>query len=553
MKDDLDWIVMKCLEKETSRRYQVVNELAADIDRHLRFEPVRARPPTLSYTACKLARRHRVACSFAVAAVVFVLSATAFAVITMMQAERVAMERDYAEREKQRAEKTSNVVLNVFAMADPFQSPGTVVSGSALLDEAARSVERELRDQPQSRARLLQAIGRAYKRRGEFKASIDSLTAAVQIFREMRGAESEALRTMVYLSVALRESGDLREAQHLLLDAEHLAKRSGLQQTLEYADMLLDRGRTYQREGRIAEATKDIEMSLHLFRDLVGTRSFQVAEALGELTVIHLWTEDFRQAEQTAREALRIFEITVPPMYPDRVSAEINLAQSLYSQHRLDEAAPLVVDALQKQTERFGRNSVAVINTLDELAIIRYAQRRFVEAEKLSREAVVGSRVTNGERHPSTAYVATTLARTLLARGKYPEAEAILREVLETFGARLSPDHQYIASAEYFLGEVLLATRRPREAEAVLAASLDRWKRAKAPPWRAMRSANALGEALYRQGRASEGEKYLSESLRALSTDAKAESAAIHKARQRAKRYLRGSDSATAEGKQRTI
>ncbi|HEX4973892.1 MAG TPA: hypothetical protein VFV69_22810, partial [Steroidobacteraceae bacterium] len=73
----------------------------------------------------------------------------------------------------------------------------------------------------------------------------------------------------------------------------------------------------------------------------------------------------------------------------------------------------------------------------------------------------------------------------------------------------------------------------------VLTSSMNRWKRGDAPPWRAMRSANALGEALYRQGRKAEGEKYLSESLRELSADPKADREAKDKAKARAKLYLR--------------
>jgi hypothetical protein len=70
---------------------------------------------------------------------------------------------------------------------------------------------------------------------------------------------------------------------------------------------------------------------------------------------------------------------------------------------------------------------------------------------------------------------------------------------------------------------------------------MNRWKRADAPPWRAMRSANALGEALYREGRIEEATKYLSESLRELSADPKADREAKDKARARAKRYLQTS------------
>jgi len=144
-----------------------------------------------------------------------------------------------------------------------------------------------------------------------------------------------------------------------------------------------------------------------------------------------------------------------------------------------------------------------------------------------------------GKRHFATASVTITLARTLIELRKFQEAEATLRESLDIFAETLPLDHQFVASAEYFLGEVLLATNRPHAAESVLTASMNRWKRGDAPPWRAMRSANALGEALYRQGRTAEATKYLSESFRELSTDPKADREAKDKARARAKRYLK--------------
>src|SRR4029434_2908448 len=49
LQGDLDWIVMKCLEKDRTRRYETANGLAADIQRHLANEPVIARPPSAAY------------------------------------------------------------------------------------------------------------------------------------------------------------------------------------------------------------------------------------------------------------------------------------------------------------------------------------------------------------------------------------------------------------------------------------------------------------------------------------------------------------------------
>ncbi|HEU4880154.1 MAG TPA: serine/threonine-protein kinase, partial [Gemmatimonadaceae bacterium] len=156
IRDDLDWIVMKCLEKEPTRRYQAVNDLIADIERYLHHEPVLAHPPTVIYTVRKLARRNRIAFVSALALVAFVFCVTVLAVVMAIQSQRIAAERDQAERERQRAQKVSNVALSVFAVADPFQTFEHDVNPSGLLEQAAKSIERELADQPGPRARLLQ-------------------------------------------------------------------------------------------------------------------------------------------------------------------------------------------------------------------------------------------------------------------------------------------------------------------------------------------------------------------------------------------------------------
>jgi eukaryotic-like serine/threonine-protein kinase len=539
VREDLDWIVMQCLEKEPARRYQAVNELMADIERYLRHEPVLARPPSLAYTFRKLARRNRSALVASLAALAFVVFITAFAVTMAVQAQRIAAERDQAEHERQRAQKVSNVAMAVFAMADPFQTLANEVSGPALLDEAGKSIERELRDQPTARARLLQALGNAYAGRGDYRAAVHYLKEATRTASLLNGAEQDALKTPLDLAMALLMTGDLRLARETLDSAELLAKQSKLERSLMYARLRHIRARIDVSEGRIADARAEFDASLRLFRELDGPRSVKVAEILSELSVTFAWTDDLPRAERLAREAVAIFEVSSSPMHPDRIRAEVILAATLNLRNHADAAAEILDNALPRQIQLFGPNSLPVTDTLDALAMIRYSQGRLVEAEKLSRDAIAAARISYGERHAGTANTSITLARTLFDLKRYSEAEMTLQEVLDIYAETLPPDHQYIASAEYFLGEVLLATNRPAEAESVLTASMNRWKRGDAPPWRAMRSANALGEALYRQGRTAEGGKYLSESLRELSSDPKADREAKDKARARAKRYLR--------------
>src|SRR5205823_5993981 len=59
LRGELDWVVMKCLEKQRERRYETANGLARDIQRYLADEPVEARPPSASYRFQKFVRRHK--------------------------------------------------------------------------------------------------------------------------------------------------------------------------------------------------------------------------------------------------------------------------------------------------------------------------------------------------------------------------------------------------------------------------------------------------------------------------------------------------------------
>jgi non-specific serine/threonine protein kinase/serine/threonine-protein kinase len=63
LRGELDWIIMRCLEKQRDRRYETANALVRDLQRYLADEPVEARPPSATYRLGKLVRRHRIAAS----------------------------------------------------------------------------------------------------------------------------------------------------------------------------------------------------------------------------------------------------------------------------------------------------------------------------------------------------------------------------------------------------------------------------------------------------------------------------------------------------------
>ncbi len=102
LRGDLDWIVMKCLEKDRTRRYDTANGLASDVQRHLNSEPVVARPPSHLYRVCKLARRHKIALSAVAITTLALIAGLGLALIGLHKAQQ---ERHLAVQAKLMAEQ----------------------------------------------------------------------------------------------------------------------------------------------------------------------------------------------------------------------------------------------------------------------------------------------------------------------------------------------------------------------------------------------------------------------------------------------------------------
>ncbi|HKQ15190.1 MAG TPA: serine/threonine-protein kinase [Steroidobacteraceae bacterium] len=515
---DLDWIVMRCLEKEPARRYQTVNDLLLDLQRHLRHETIEARPPSAVYTLHKFARRNRTMFVAMLAAAVFVI---AFAVNTTIQARRVAGERARVEQERERGEKVAEFMLETLSKTEPFgyAETGRPETAKELLDRAARWLEQDSSQNPELRARLLESVGRAYSRRGDFGRAIRFLQQALDLRRKLSGPAGDAATARVMASLAsnMRLGGELRAPDSLLPEAAAMLQRLGEQHSMVYCRVLLERGRLELALGRPAAALKSLNESLALARDLMGPRDVAVAEVLHDQASTLGWLEDLPAAEQAAREAVDLFS-AVPRMHPDRLDAELDLGEILRQRRKFAEATAVFNELLSAYRQVYGENHQKTASALDSLARIAWAQHRYAEAEQLAQSAVDRSTKALGMDHVTTALFRESLALTQTDRGKYVDAEAQWRAALAALQKTLPADHPYIAAAEYWLGVVLLATHRPKDAEANFQAGMSRSKRNADAQWRVARATSGVGAALYAQGRAHEAESYLVDGYRVLST-----------------------------------
>ena len=169
LRTDLDWVVMKALEKDRNRRYESAAGFAADVESYLAGRPVQAAPPSASYRVGKFVRRHRTGVAAGLVLAVSLAAGVAGTAVGLIQAERAATEKARIEGEAAtKARKLSGLLQRLLTSADPTVVVGDGVTAgpgytvAQLLDDNAAKLWDGLEDQPEVEADLRSTVGLAY-------------------------------------------------------------------------------------------------------------------------------------------------------------------------------------------------------------------------------------------------------------------------------------------------------------------------------------------------------------------------------------------------------
>jgi tetratricopeptide (TPR) repeat protein len=219
VRGDLDWIVMKCLQKDRARRYETANGLAMDVERHLNHEPVVAGPDTQFYRLAKFVRRHRASATFA-ALVMFALIVGLTGTITQarratQKAREADAQRDFALRQLTRAEAIND--LNTFLLSDAAPTGKSFTVGE-LLARAEKVVEKQTADTLDNRVELLISIGHQYEIQDEHGKARELLRKAYDLSRKLTDPSIRA-RAAAALSVSIALAGECERGEALVREA----------------------------------------------------------------------------------------------------------------------------------------------------------------------------------------------------------------------------------------------------------------------------------------------------------------------------------------------
>jgi len=484
LRGDLDWITMKALEKDRTRRYGSPAELAADLRRHLQNEPVLAAAPSAVYRMRKFVKRHKAGVAMAAVAALALIAGIAGTTVGMLRARA---ERDRAQQAREEMEEVVGFLAGLFKVSDPGESLGERVSARQILDRGAERVATELQSRPLTRARMLETMGSVYESLGLYDV-----------------AEKQK-----------REALAIRERE---LGPEHIEVAHSLDSlsTLDYARANFDSAERLSRR------------SLAIYRKRYGETHVDIARALSDVAVALSAKGDYEAAETQHREALEMAR-RIPDLGDRRLEAYVRrLANVLEDRGKSAEAGPLYQESLELSRRGYGAVHPQVAFALDNLALHFMAVGDLERAEPLFRESLAMLEKVYGREHPEVAQTIGNLADFLiyqkgpLPQGGQPafaEAEALHLKALE-MNRRIRPDHPFLGDNLNALAELRHIAKDDTRAETLVREALRiyRMKLSEAHP-KAVDAKRRLGEILLALGRPREAEPLLLECHKALAAD----------------------------------
>ena len=536
LRDDLDWIVLKAMERERELRYHSANEIEADLARHFDNQPVSVGPPSGAYRARKFVRRHRLAVAFAATTAILLLG---FSVSVALQARRIAAARNALERRQGQAEE-----LIGFMLGD-LRTRLAAAGRLELLDEVSKKAmdyfaavpETELSNEELfRRSQALSQLGEVRYNQGKldtaFVAFKQSLALAENLSRRdsLNGAWQLGLGASHYwVGFIHYRRNDLDSAMAHFAEysriAERLAARTPDSLTYRYEMALAT-----SNIGSTREAMGDLRGALTAFRRKVAIMEDLVRRDSTKLD----WQRDLGNGYNTLGVTQR--------KLGDLDGAE--------KSHAAELAVKQAIAARDTANNTY-REMVALAQSfVGDLLIIRGRPDEAVAPLNASRAgyaALAAFDTANLERRRLVAIADRLLGAMAVERGDAPGALARTEASLATMDALVArvPTNAtwqynrarsltYVGSAQLALGRTGEAEASERRAIAIIDPSL-----AKKPSDLNLRVASAdarleLGDALARAGRSPDAREAWSQALAAVDSLARARHLTDHLALQSA-------------------
>jgi tetratricopeptide (TPR) repeat protein len=475
IRGDLDWIVMKALEKDRGRRYETANGLAMDIQRHLENEPVVARPPSNLYRFQKLVRRNKLAFAAGTAvaaALLFGLAMSTFLYIqerrahdSAARAEKLAAGRLIeSENARKEAEAISKFLTEVFQSPDPARN-GRTITVAETLSNAVTKLETDLASQPARRAKLQSTVGRTYHALGLDREAIPLQEKARDYYLATGGPEqAETLAAMQNLASSYATADRREEALKLREQVLALRRKVSGPEDPETIGAMNNLAISYGDAGRSDEALKLREEALALYGKVLGPEDPHTLGAMNNLAVSYEVASRQGEALKLREQVLALRRKVSRPEDPDTLRAMMNLAASYDEAGRRGEALQLREEELALSRKVLGPRHPGTIGAMRDLATSYSGAGRREEALALREQVLALYREVLRPESSDTLGAMNNLAISYEEAGRREEALKLREQVLALRPKVSGPEHPDTLMAMYNLAISYDATGRREEA-----------------------------------------------------------------------------------------
>jgi tetratricopeptide (TPR) repeat protein len=443
--EDLDWIVMKALDKDRTRRYSTPTDMAADIRRHLNHEPVTASPPSAWYRMGKFVRRHRVgvaAGALVVAALVIGIAGTAAGLLR-------------ANRETESARQVVRLLSGILRGMNPGEPTGHASPIRSVLDQGAARVDVELRGQPEVAAELKTIVGQVYMGLGEYERANALLEEGLALRRDVLGEDHPAVAdSLNALGQQRFHTGRFRDARSSFQQALAIHERNSGPNSSEVGATLNNLAYALWEIGDYPGAMETNSRALGTLEEVYGSDHALVAEALYLRGILLNEMGSFDEAVEVLERCLEIRRATFGSQHIEVGYGLHILGVAHRNAGASDTARAHHEQALAILERALGPDHVSVSYPVGEIARILILQRDVEAARPLIERALRIQERVLGPAHPDLALLLQPYSDLVFQTGDVDRARQILWRALEITERAYGPDHIRVARILRALGYV---------------------------------------------------------------------------------------------------
>ena len=462
---DLDWITLKAMEKNRSRRYGSAGELAADIQRHLDHEAVLAGPPSTIYKIEKFARRNRALVTGATAVTVVLITGVVISTVFAIKTNLARIE----------TQAVSNFLSDsVIALIDPYKVTTEEFTRRSFLDAMSENLEQDFTGPPLAKAQIRHTLGHAYWSIGVYELAASYFERAVEVCRIHLGPEHPtALAWMETLGWVYHFQSRFREEEPLFQEALKGARHVWGEEHEQTGHFMWSLASVYCIQGRYKEAEPLSEKALEISMRHRSEEDRHTVECMSLVVWIYLFQGRYEEAEQLISQAL-----ATNLRQRDRndwwtLTLKHQSAELCWSLGRYEEAEQLLLETLDGRRRIYGEEHLNTIWITADLGRLYCSLSRYEEAESRFEEALSTARRVLGNTHFLTTCSLSGLGTVYMTHGQYDQAKPLLEKSLEIASGLFGSEHPLKLQIINNLGMLHRGQGHYEEAESLLRQALD--------------------------------------------------------------------------------